>query len=354
MVTKDPGARALKLSVDSLHNKHHDLFNRALQNILSRNAAELTYAQIVDGLPISSVEEDSMHGSVDYGHPIHTKHTTLCPGVLERLREIRNTHELRSLKFNSTLVHAYNSAPPGSRAFQTRLIEIIAVAIHQIAVQLFKSETGFHKNDEMTSWQPPLDSTYWQTHKRMPPTLFRHTQYRDYDQYPDGLADGVGYWAENRIFGGVVLFDRRDPQLPLNISNEVEVDPNAIYFHSDGCNVTYRIYQLTDNQRQALLKFLLSEITPPAECPLPIHGTDDNRRRIDPEEATMDTGVYRDPWERKPLGPDDWDPRDRDVINQIDYPTLDHFRRSAVCAGLRKQRCHAYYLEKERQPQHEA
>jgi hypothetical protein len=32
----------------------------------------------------------------------------------------------------------------------------------------------------------------------------------DYDQYPDGLADVAGYWAEDRIFGGVVLFDRGD------------------------------------------------------------------------------------------------------------------------------------------------
>jgi hypothetical protein len=27
-------------------------------------------------------------------------------------------------------------------------------------------------------------------------------------QYPDGLADVAGYWAEDQIFGGVVLFDR--------------------------------------------------------------------------------------------------------------------------------------------------
>jgi hypothetical protein len=44
-----------------------------------------------------------------------------------------------------------------------------------------------------------------------PTTLFCHPWYRDYDQYPEGIADCVGYWAEERIFGGVVLFDRRDP-----------------------------------------------------------------------------------------------------------------------------------------------
>lgn len=40
--------------------------------------------------------------------------------------------------------------------------------------------------------------------------MFFHVDYMDYDQYPNGLADIAGYWAEDRIFGGVVLFDRGD------------------------------------------------------------------------------------------------------------------------------------------------
>ncbi|KAI0454450.1 hypothetical protein F5B21DRAFT_475442 [Xylaria acuta] len=175
------------------------------------------------------------------------------------------------------------------------------VAIHQIAVQLFKSETSLHKDDRVASWHPPLDSRYWQTHKSMPPTLFRHPQYRDYDRYPHGSADGVGYWAENRILGGL----------------------------------------------QGLFKNLPSETTPLVKCLIPIYGIDENRRRIDPE-ATLDTGVYRYSWERKPLG--HWDPRD--VIDQIDYLTLDQLYRTGVRAGLRKQGCRAYYLA-EKQLQHE-
>jgi hypothetical protein len=52
---------------------------------------------------------------------------------------------------------------------------------------------------------------FWRQHPEgPPPTLFRHRFYRDYDQYPEGIADGIGYWAEARILGGVVLFDRRE------------------------------------------------------------------------------------------------------------------------------------------------
>lgn len=43
------------------------------------------------------------------------------------------------------------------------------------------------------------------------PTLFLHRNYQDFKQYPNEVADIVGYWAEAQIFGGVVLFDRRKP-----------------------------------------------------------------------------------------------------------------------------------------------
>jgi hypothetical protein len=49
--------------------------------------------------------------------------------------------------------------------------------------------------------------------RTFPTTLFCHSWYRDYDQYPNGIAGSVGYWAEARILGGVVLFDRRHRNL---------------------------------------------------------------------------------------------------------------------------------------------
>ena len=54
--------------------------------------------------------------------------------------------------------------------------------------------------------------------RTFPTTLFCHPWYRDYDQYPNGIADSVGYWAEARILGGVVLFDRRNLGSAENIA----------------------------------------------------------------------------------------------------------------------------------------
>jgi len=171
---------------------------------------------------------------------------------------------------------------------------MIAVAVHQVAVQLVKLDRILHKNDGIASWAPPEDNTiFWTSFPEgLPPTLFRHAWYRDYKQYPDGIADVAGYWAEGRILGGVVLFDRRS----------LDAEPYAIFFHSDRNEVTYRIYQLLDGQIQQLFQFLSD--TPTTSCSLPILGDKNNKRRVDPEEPIEITGIYRDKWERKPLSPD--------------------------------------------------
>jgi hypothetical protein len=86
-------------------------------------------------------------------------------------------------------------------------MEIVAVACHDIAVYLFThADGGLHKEDQR--WQPDQSRSRYPVD--IPPfaTIFYHESYEDYDQYPQGVADIVGYWAELRIFGGVVLFDR--------------------------------------------------------------------------------------------------------------------------------------------------
>lgn len=149
------------------------------------------------------------------------------------------------------------------------------------------------------------------------PTLFNHPWYLDHDQYPNGIADIVGYWAESRILGGVILFDRRE----LRVAK-----PEAIFFHSDRHGVTYRIYQLLEWQRKNLLNFLMSSSSP--QSPLPILGDEKNLKRVDPEEPIGSTGIYRDIWERKELPPDGPDGRSRDVYNRLEYPSITDFEEA--------------------------
>lgn len=108
------------------------------------------------------------------------------------------------------LIHEYHAASPGSRAFNTRLIEMVAVAVHAIGVYLFNLNLDIGHHKDLVEWQPEEDDVFWYYHPKGPlPTLFIHRWYQDHDQYPHGVADVVGYWAEARIMGGVVLFDRR-------------------------------------------------------------------------------------------------------------------------------------------------
>lgn len=160
------------------------------------------------------------------------------------------------------------------------LIELVARVTHQIAVWLYNQDTNRHKDDALGSFRPSDDEWGYCYPKTSSTTLFCHPWYRDYDQYPDGVADCVGYWAEARIMGGVVLFDQCDPAsvadaevsgTPGSPGTEEEgsradltvTQREAIYIHADRRDVTYRICQLTDGQKQALLQFLLSDGTPP-------------------------------------------------------------------------------------------
>ena len=226
------------------------------------------------------------------------------------------------------------------------MIELVAVAVHQIAALLFELDTGVHKNDGITDWAPPKsDVRFWTWYPDGPhPTLFYHAWYVNYTQYPRSVADMVGYWAEARILGGVVLFDRRepkttpdaDPAVNLYLDPGPDVDPDAIYFHPDRYQYTYRIYQLLPEQRSTLLDFLLAD-EPPA-CPLPILPDQNNRVRIDPEEPIRTTGVYRDLWERKDLPPNAGDWRTKNGFNRRDWPTMKDWTASRRRARERADR----------------
>jgi hypothetical protein len=328
-----------QLSFADLDGEHRRLLERAIARILSTDLAEMTYAQIIDGLPTGDVAYESYNPPYD-NHPIDSAHDELCPGMLDKARQFRADFQPDVLMFNAKLVHEYRACAPGSRGFKSRFIEMVAVAVHQIAALLFELDTSLHKDDGVTDWAPPKsDERYWRCYpKGPPPTLFRHQWYKDYDQYPRGVADMVGYWAEARILGGVVLFDRRKPDTePCEESGtDFKVDPDAVFFHSDREKVTYRIYQLLPEQRSDLLDFLLAESAPPS--PLPILGNQDNRIRVDPEEPIATTRIYRDIWERKELPSNSGDARRRDVLDSVDYPTPDDFFAAGRRARARIQR----------------
>ena len=94
-----------------------------------------------------------------------------------------------------------------------------------------------------------------------------------------------------------------------------------MYLHPERKDLTYRIFRLLDTQKAELLQFLQSSNGQPQISPLPILGDERNAERVDPEEPIEETGIYRDLWERKPLGDRELDRRMKDVIDRTDFPT---------------------------------
>lgn len=114
--------------------------------------------------------------------------------------------------------------------------ELVAVTMHSIAAQLFRLvDGGFHKSP---SW--PGDDVYQQENLLRPPTPFSLVNYWK-PQYPDGVADIVGYWAEDRIFGGVVLFGRGNDPDVRSVNKPMIPVPE----HDDVCFSSYAEFLFT-------------------------------------------------------------------------------------------------------------
>lgn len=104
--TQSQEAGLQRLSVASLGTgPHYDIFVRAIKHVLSTEISEITLAQIVDGLPLSAVERDTYtsSGYLCGDHPLHEKHQQLCPGVLEKARQLYAEFDINSLQLSSNV-----------------------------------------------------------------------------------------------------------------------------------------------------------------------------------------------------------------------------------------------------------
>ena len=100
-LTSDSEVEARKLTVDDLSQQHRDIFTRALFNVLFTPAAEMTFAQIIDGAPLSQSVVDTGNGVYPPTHPIGDQHLKLCSGVLDKARQSRSNFDLNDLQFNA-------------------------------------------------------------------------------------------------------------------------------------------------------------------------------------------------------------------------------------------------------------
>lgn len=89
------------MSLASLDGEHLASFKQALTNLLYTPTAELTYAQIVDGMPTSHTYMTD-HWFYD-GFPVFD-HEELCPGTMDKTRAFRSQFDVLSLKFEPKVI----------------------------------------------------------------------------------------------------------------------------------------------------------------------------------------------------------------------------------------------------------
>lgn len=197
-----------RITLGNLATDHLNIFRRALLRVLGSELAIETLAQIVDGLPIADVAWDKRHpGIFGDDHPIEA-HASLCPGVKDKTSACLEQYDMHSLVFYPKLVQVYQDAPLVSKAFHIRLIELVVVALHQIAVDLFKrNDLRSHNQQEIDTVTncvivPPkslaVSPQAYAVTVPPRPTLFNHPYYVDLEIDPEGLADIVGPKTDSR------------------------------------------------------------------------------------------------------------------------------------------------------------
>ncbi|KAL2121875.1 hypothetical protein VTJ04DRAFT_2330 [Mycothermus thermophilus] len=198
-----------RLPISTLSPPKREMLERAIKNIMSTDLCRETFAQVVDGLPLSHAAFEARVFLCMY-HPLLNDHKELCNGVVDETEKLCSEIDIASLLVSAQALHNFDSVPPCSSLFAARFIEVVARAIHEVAVYLHKQSPKRHKDDHLGKFRPPEDIARFYP-RTFPETLFCHYFYDHYTSYPNGVADCVGYWAEERIFGGVLVFDRRDP-----------------------------------------------------------------------------------------------------------------------------------------------
>ena len=92
----------VKVSPEVLEPEHHHILVRAIKNVLSTELAELTMAELVDGLPLASTGWAAAGHRLCRDHPLN-EHETLCDGVIDRIRALRDAFDPRILQLDSSV-----------------------------------------------------------------------------------------------------------------------------------------------------------------------------------------------------------------------------------------------------------
>ena len=99
-----------RVTAADLAPEHREVFSRAISAVLNTEDAELTYAQILDGAPLSQIFCNARSRYLHTDHPLWS-HTDLCPGALDRAREYCKVFNPNTVDFDSKVRDTPATAP---------------------------------------------------------------------------------------------------------------------------------------------------------------------------------------------------------------------------------------------------
>lgn len=219
------------LSVEKLQD-----LERVLKPILALPIARDTYAQIIDGTPTRTPYSDDIKANKSPLSEtiIVSDNSKPSDRAMQLYEEIRTTFAPQGLKIDlkartssliilylikpdsTQLAQNYQNALPGSREHRLRLLEIAAASMNAWAGMIY---TSFHPNTHIMPPEPSKDQI-WQFYGTDRFYVnFYHTNYKRFEDYPFGLLNVVGYWAEAQLFGGVILFEREESGYEVQLLN---------------------------------------------------------------------------------------------------------------------------------------
>ncbi|KAL1954723.1 hypothetical protein VTO42DRAFT_776 [Malbranchea cinnamomea] len=244
-----------------------------LLEILYSKRVEVVFAQIIDGTPV----RDPSHG----GSPqVHRTNQPTAESI-SRFRAMRDyilTTQVQFLEVEANLSSVFRAVSLRSPTYERCLVVAVAAEVHKIAADLY---ARFHPDTEPHVYLEPEEVTR-QVPFYMWPYILKH-------QYPRGLYNVVGFWAEWQIFGGVVLLD--------NSREPFQVAPGCadVYIHASGRSrevfpLTYeqlRHFSELQNLRAASLVDQLLPFIP-----------DPDVVKLQPRHPDTFRTVYREEWEK--------------------------------------------------------
>ncbi|KAK2763116.1 hypothetical protein FQN54_009751 [Arachnomyces sp. PD_36] len=316
------------ISLADLEPERAAILRGVLSSLLRSDLVQNIFAQVIDGIPTESTYEFALTMRDD----ILSRTEPSQESTRRSLNICQSQEILDTVDLNSTVAQRYQDAVLFSPAFNLRLLELAAIAIHTIAGNLY---AAFNPNGEP---EPSEVDEY--TYRAKNAISLSTTWYVGFSRYPRGFLDVVGYWAELHIFGGVVVFDRGPEEESRNFVQYSAANHNsskttqsyAAYIHP---KAPRQLYQLSESQLERFSSLGIThrvtteQVTVEEELEqhlvrLPFT-LESDARRVDHIAAFRDLNIYRDRYERYITAPR-WG---QCVVRLEDHPELREFCKKA-------------------------